>query len=297
MSALELPSSLSSRLGVCSWSLQAGDPSATVERVRATGLSRVQLSMTPAFDDAPTWGGVFDALRDAGIEIVSGMIGPYGEDYSSLASIRQTGGVVPDATWERNRAMCEGVAELAKRHGVKTLTFHAGFIPHDPADPVFTTVRDRLAMIAAMCFERGVDLLLETGQETADDLTAFLDVLDETMGLEIGRGVGVNFDPANMLLYGKGDPIAALTKLIPRVRQVHIKDAVASGQAETWGSEEAVGTGQVDWPAFLAVLKDAGYGGELVIEREAGDARVEDVRAAAAHLAMLWPEVGMEVSG
>ncbi|MEM1444779.1 MAG: sugar phosphate isomerase/epimerase family protein [Planctomycetota bacterium] len=297
MSALELPSSLGSRLGVCSWSLQAADPSATVRRVKATGLSRVQLSMTPVFDDPRKWSPVFDALRSEGIEIVSGMIGPYGEDYASLASIRETGGVVPDATWEKNRAMCEGVAELAKQHGVKTLTFHAGFIPHDPSDPVFMKVRDRLALIAAVCFERGVDLLLETGQETADDLTAFLDALDATMGREVGQGVGVNFDPANMLLYGKGDPIAALTKLMPRVRQVHIKDAIASGQAEAWGSEEVVGTGQVDWPAFLGVLKDAGYGGELVIEREAGESRVDDVRAAAQHMGTLWPEFGPEVFG
>ncbi|MEM7578122.1 MAG: sugar phosphate isomerase/epimerase family protein [Planctomycetota bacterium] len=302
MSALELPSSLASRLGVCSWSLLADDSATLVERVHATGLSRVQLSMTPVFDDPRKWADVFDRLKREGIEVVSGMISPYGEDYASLASIRATGGVLPDGMWERNLAMCEGVADLAKEHGVKTLTFHAGFVPHDPQDPTFGKVRDRLAVIAGLCVERGVDLLLETGQETAADLTVFLDAVDAAMGVvdssfdvdvdvDVGEGVGVNFDPANMLLYGKGDPIAALTQLMPRVRQVHLKDAIASGQAETWGSEEVVGTGQVDWPAFVGVLNDAGYDGELVIEREAGEARVDDVRAAAEHIARLWPEV------
>ncbi|MEM8783193.1 MAG: sugar phosphate isomerase/epimerase family protein [Planctomycetota bacterium] len=298
MSALEIPDSLASRLGVCSWSLLAEDPATLVERVQATGLSRVQLSMTPVFDEPATWGGVLAMLRDAGVEIVSGMIGPYGEDYSSLASIRATGGVVPDATWERNRVMCEGVAELAKQHGVKTLTFHAGFIPHDPADAAFGKVRERLAAVATACFERGVDLLLETGQETAEDLLGFLEALDGAMGVSVADGVGVNFDPANMLLYGKGDPVGALRMLKPRVRQVHVKDALPSGQAEVWGSEEVVGTGAVDWPAFLTTLRDAGYGGAWVIEREAGASRVADVRAAAEHLGSLWPEVfGSGVSG
>ena len=291
MNAMDLPNSLRARLGVCSWSLQADDPQRLVARVQATGLSRVQLSMTPVFDEPETWGEVFSRLDAAGIAVVSGMIGPYGEDYSSLASIRATGGVLPDGTWERNRAMCEGVAELAAAHGVKTLTFHAGFIPHDPSDATFVKVRDRLAEVARMCSNKGVDLLLETGQETAEDLTLFLATLDGVMGVGMSDGVGVNFDPANMLLYGKGDPIAALRTLMPRVRQVHIKDANASSTPGSWGSEEVVGTGEVDWPAFLAVLKEAGYAGELVIEREAGQSRVEDVRAAAEHVGGLWPEV------
>ncbi len=264
-------------LGVCSWSLQPTDPTELLDRVRATGLRRVQLSLTPVVDAPDTWAGLFDALERSSIEVVSGMIGPYGEDYTTLDTIRQTGGVVPDATWDDNWAMCQRVAALAQQHGIEILTFHAGFIPHDPADDVFIRVQQRLGRIAELCADHGLTLLLETGQETAADLTAFLDTLGKD-------NVGVNFDPANMILYGKGDPIAALEMLMPRVKQVHLKDATAADTPGQWGSEVAVGTGDVDWDDFLTVLSQHHYDGDLVIEREAGESRVEDVRQAAAFI-------------
>ena len=92
--------------------------------------------------------------------------------------------------------------------------------------------------------------------------------------------VVVNFDPANMLLYGKGDPIEAVRVLAPWIRQVHVKDANQSADPGTWGEEVAVGTGQVDWPAFFSTLAEVGFTGDIVIEREAGDQRVADIRTA-----------------
>ncbi|HIA27537.1 MAG TPA: hypothetical protein EYN79_05370, partial [Planctomycetes bacterium] len=88
----------------------------------------------------------------------------------------------------------------------------------------------------------GVKLALETGQESAATLEGALEAL--------GRSdVGVNFDPANMILYGMGNPVEALVRLAPRVAQIHIKDALASEVAGEWGSEVVVGTGEVDWQA------------------------------------------------
>ncbi len=265
-------------LGVCSWSLQPSNTAELLDRLSATGLRRTQLSFTPVVDDEAAWTGVFDALGEAGVAVVSGMIGPYGEDYATLETIKATGGVVPDATWDDNWAMCQRVAQLAQQHRVDVLTFHAGFIPHDPADDVFLKVQQRLGRIADLCADHGLTLLLETGQETAEDLTAFLDTLGKD-------NVGVNFDPANMILYGKGDPIAALELLMPRVKQVHIKDATATGTPGTWGAEVVVGSGDVDWDDFLSVLAQHRYAGQLVIEREAGDTRVADVKTAAAYIA------------
>ncbi|XOV74116.1 MAG: sugar phosphate isomerase/epimerase family protein [Phycisphaerales bacterium] len=120
----------------------------------------------------------------------------------------------------------------------------------------------------------GIRLGLETGQETAASLLDALAAIDRD-------SVGVNFDPANMILYAMGDPVEALDRLAPHVVQIHVKDAIATDTPGRWGTEVPAGTGQVDWPAFFAVVRDHLPGIPLVIEREAGDRRIEDIRSAA----------------
>ena len=97
----------------------------------------------------------------------------------------------------------------------------------------------------------------------------------------------MNFDPANMILYDKGDPLEALRALGPWIRQCHIKDARRTRVSGTWGEEVTVGTGEVDWTAFLATLDELGFHGDLCIEREAGNQRLADIRAARVHLESL----------
>src|SRR5690606_21905574 len=121
---------------------------------------------------------------------------------------------------------------------------------------------------------------METGQETAAALDRFLAALDRP-------NVKVNFDPANMILYDKGDPIAALRTLLPHIAQVHVKDAARTTTPGTWGREVPVGDGEVDWPAFVSTLEDGGFDGHYVIEREAGDDRVADVTTAATRITSL----------
>jgi sugar phosphate isomerase/epimerase len=187
---------------------------------------------------------------------------------------------VPDATWDANWRNIQAVAELAARLGLKLVTFHAGFLPHEESDPAFAKLLDRIERIAAVFARHGIALGFETGQETADTLAAFL--------RRLGRPeVGVNFDPANMLLYDKGDPIEALRTLGPWLKQCHIKDARRTRVPGTWGEEVTVGTGEVNWPAFLATLDALGYRGDLCIEREAGEQRVADIRAGRLHLETL----------
>lgn len=267
------PLTESERLAVCSWSLIPENPDDLVGKLLSSGVHRVQLALDPLRDTPAIWGDTQNKLELAGITVVSGMFGCVGEDYSTLDSIRITGGIAPDATWEQNLKNVEATVPIAAALGLELVTFHAGFVPHDPADPDFEKMLGRLKAVADVFDSAGMVVGLETGQETAQELATLLESLQ-------CANVVVNFDPANMILYGKGDPIAALRLLKPWIRQVHIKDATASPVPGEWGEEVPVGTGQVDWPAFFATLRESGYAGDFVIEREAGSQRLTDIAIA-----------------
>lgn len=269
-----------SRLAVCSWSLQPTSPQDLVAKLEATGVRRIQLALDPLREAPAIWGPARNVIEAAGITIVSGMLGCVGEDYSTLDTIRLTGGLAPDATWEQNRKNFSAAVALASAIGLKLVTFHAGFLPRDERDPNFAKMKQRLTEVADSFGTRGIALGLETGQETAPALLELLQKLN--------RGnIGVNFDPANMLLYDKGNPIEAVRTLAPWIRQVHIKDARRTKTPGTWGEEVVAGTGEVDWPAFFAALQSVGFNGDLSIEREAGHQRVADIRAAREMVSLL----------
>jgi L-ribulose-5-phosphate 3-epimerase len=266
-------SKLADRLAVCSWSVQPSSPQELAARLEDIGIHRVQLALDPLRENPKVWDATEACFRDKGISVVSGMFGCVGEDYSTLQSIRDTGGLAPDSTWEQNRRNLRATVPIARRLGLKLLAFHAGFLPHDESDPNFGKMLGRLSEAADVFADAGMNLGLETGQETAPVLLEVLQKLNR-------KNVGVNFDPANMILYDKGDPIEALRVLGGWVRQVHIKDAVRTKVPGTWGEEVPVGTGQVDWRAFIATLNAHNFTGDLVIEREAGQQRVADIRFA-----------------
>ncbi len=266
------------RIAVCSWSLRPSSPESMLDLCRSCGVSAVQLWLDPIRQWQWRPDSVGSLARVHGLSLVSGMFAPKDEDYSTLETIKATGGVRPDATWEANHKAADADAIMAARFGIPLVTFHAGFIPHDKADPARAVMTTRLRQIAEAMAARNIRIALETGQEDAATLLDALREINE--GLEEKAEVGVNFDPANMILYGMGDPVAALKQLMPHVLQVHIKDALPTKTRGTWGEEKAVGQGAVDWAKFFGVLKDAGYTGDFVIEREAGDDRVADVRVA-----------------
>jgi len=266
-----------SKLAVCSWSLRPADPRDLVAQLQIIGIRRVQIALDPLRELPSVWGVLPELCARHGVELVSGCFGTAGEDYSTLESIQRTGGVVPDATWPENWRNIQTAADIAQKLKLKLVTFHAGFLPHEPSDPRLKTLLQRIALIADLFAARGMELGFETGQETAETLGAFLHQLGEPH-------VGVNFDPANMILYDKGDPIAALQVLGPWLKQCHIKDAVKTRTPGTWGEEVPVGAGQVDWPAFLRTLDRLGFQGNLAIEREAGEQRVADIRTARQYL-------------
>lgn len=261
------------RLGVCSWSLEPRSITDLVLKVRACGLTSVQLALRPLrtreFDPARTAA----ALAESGIAIASGMSSMQGEDYTTLETIRRTGGVRPDLQWKDNWNALKSDALNARALGITLVTFHAGFLPHERDDPERIELTERLRAIVDMFADHGVQVGFETGQETADTLLEFLEDLARAHA-------GVNFDPANMILYGMGDPVAALEKLVHRVKQIHIKDARKTTRAGEWGSEVVVGTGEVNWPRFLGLLATEAPSIDLMIEREAGSNRVTDIVAA-----------------
>jgi sugar phosphate isomerase/epimerase len=261
-------------VGVCSWSLKPNDAADLAALVGQVGLNHVQLALNALiYLDAGGRKAYFDTLAQSGVAVISGMVGFPGEKYASIASIRETGGFLPDQQWPERRQITIDAAKLAADAGVTVLTSHVGFVPH-AGDPRYAAVRDRIGDVARELAKLGVTFLFETGQEKADELLHLLTDLK-------APNIGVNFDPANMILYGAGDPVAAVRKLGKHIRQVHVKDATASAEpGVAWGQEVAFGTGEVPHQAFADALKEAGFKGPLVIEREAGPQRVADVRFA-----------------
>ncbi|GIX50213.1 MAG: hexulose-6-phosphate isomerase [Limisphaera sp.] len=265
--------SLAERLAVCSWSLLPGGADQLIRLLEQVDLFRVQLALDPLHESPVAWRLTRESLAVNGVEVVSGMFTTVGEDYSTLESIRRTGGLVPDEHWEENWRRVQIVRDIARSLRIRLVTFHAGFLPEDPGDPACQRLFDRVCRVADCFGEAGIQLAFETGQETAETLAGFLTRLNRP-------NLGVNFDPANMILYDKGDPVQALRVLAPWLRQCHLKDARRTRVPGTWGEEVVLGTGDVDWPAFFRTLAEIGFDGDLCIEREAGNRRVEDIRAA-----------------
>lgn len=283
------------RVGVCSWSLQPTDPLDLAEKAREVGVDAVQLALDPLRAGAWSVDATVRTLHDAGIEIRSGMMTTVGEDYATLETIRKTGGIRPDHTWEENYAAARDIAKLVSEMRIPLVTFHAGFIPEwhsdhsnrpesshltvlDTHHPELPKLLERVGAIADVFAEHRVTLGLETGQEHAEPLRQFLAALDR-------RNVGVNFDPANIILYGVGNPIAALRMLAGRVVQMHIKDARPAALPGEWGEEVRVGDGAVDWTEFIIAVEELTPNRDMMIERESGTSRIADARRAREFLA------------
>lgn len=268
------------RLAVCSWSLQQKTPEELIEGVKQIGVKCVQIALDPIRENPEVWGKTRELCNSAGLILVSGMFGTIGEDYTTMETIKKTGGVVPDQHWPENWKNIQATADLAKSMGLRLITFHAGFLPHDHNSPEFKKLVSRIGQIADMFKRKGLELAFETGQEDADDLELFL--------IQLNRpNVGVNFDPANMILYDRGEPVEALRTLGKRLKQVHIKDATRTKTPGEWGVEVPVGTGEVDWKEFFNTLDELRFSGFCCIEREAGEQRIADIKTAREFISQL----------
>lgn len=249
----------------------------TLAEVKQFGLRAGQLGFpgSLALDGAAeNWDEALTAERFVAITAVCSYIG---EDYSDISAVRSTVGLVPRATRAERVARTEAVSDVAAKLGIDSVACHIGFIPEAPGNPVYREIRDAAREICDRCGANGQFFTLETGQEPARVLLRFMEDVDRP-------NLKINFDPANMILYGTGDPIEALDLLGKYVISVHCKDGdwPPMDQPASLGIERALGEGAVDFPGFLSKLKEIGYRGALCIEREEGnhDSRARDIRQA-----------------
>jgi sugar phosphate isomerase/epimerase len=261
-------------IGVCSWSLQVTCVNELAGLMTNLGLSAVQIACGDPHHAAWSEGDSMPAAALAsGLNLTGAMLGFPGEDYTTPASIKDTGGFGNPATRVERLERLSWALDRTIALELNDLMLHAGFIPEigDSARPAFLDTLGRAASMAAL---KGIILAFETGQETAILLRKTLDELK-------CPNVKVNFDPANMLLYDKGDPLQAIDILGPDIRSVHVKDAIAPTVEGQWGEELPLGKGRVNIPAFISALKRVGYKGPLCIEREVGDqaSRINDIRS------------------
>ncbi|QDU61856.1 Xylose isomerase-like TIM barrel [Planctomycetes bacterium Pan216] len=261
-------------IGVCSWSLQVTNLPQLAGYCEQLGVDLVQIACGDPHHAAWEENETFvDAAKSAPFRLSSAMIGFPGEDYTTPATIQQTGGFGNPKTREERIETFRWAVERTVALGLDKVLCHGGFMPESDG-PERDQMLAALRQAAGIAAEKGVTLMLETGQETASCLRRTLDELGE-------KNLKVNFDPANMLLYNMGNPIEALDLLGPDIAGVHLKDAHPPTTAGEWGAEVPLGTGSVDIPRFVAKLDEIGFEGPLLIEREAGDvpSRLKDIKA------------------
>lgn len=227
--------------------------------------------------------------KDADITVTCVFGGFDGESYADIPTTARTVGLVPQETRAARIQEMKEISDFAKVLGCGTVGLHVGFVPERGSldyNNLLTAVRDLLDHVA----KNGQNLHLETGQETAAHLLEFIHDVDRP-------NLFINFDPANMILYGTGDPIEALKKVGHFVRSVHCKDAKWAAEGDRgkgWGSEVALGEGDVGMKTYLETLQEIGYKGPLTIEREIAhdrDRQKRDIGTAAALLQRLRAEI------
>lgn len=198
-------------------------------------------------------------LEELGIRITVVFGGFEGESYADIPTTARTVGLVPAETRAERVQELKEISDFARLLGVDAVGLHLGFIPHDAGSGLFDQVVNVTREVCDHCRSNDQTLHLETGQESADDLLQFIAAVDRD-------NLFVNFDPANMILYGSGEPVEALGKVGKYVRSVHCKDARwAAKPGEEWGTELPLGEGDVGMENFLAKLKEIGYAGPLTI--------------------------------
>ena len=250
----------------------------TIAGIAAMGVRCGQLGIGGDTHITPEWVEKIKAdLAAHDFHIVTVLAAYSGEDYADVPTVQRTVGFVPHSTRAARLDRTLELVDVAAKLGVPGIACHVGFVPEDKLDPDYMEVRDVVRRICDYAASRGQTFALETGQEPAHALLEFI--------TDVNRpNLKVNFDPANMILYGSGDPHDAVRLLASKIVSVHAKDGDWPPQHDrtALGRERALGKGSVDIPRFIQTLKEAGYQGALCIEREARDPveRVEDMRAA-----------------
>jgi L-ribulose-5-phosphate 3-epimerase len=257
---------------------------ATLRGVKKFGLRSGQLGFPgelPLEGAAEKW---LEALNDEDFLAVTAVCSYVGENYADVPTVQRTVGLVPESTRAERIRRTKAVSDIAAQLGIESIACHIGFVPHNGDESLYKQIRDVTREICDYCGKNGQAFTLETGQEPAKVLLKFIE--------DVGRpNLKINFDPANMILYGTGDPIEALGVLSKFVISVHCKDSdwPPLDQPAALGPERPLGEGSVDIPGFISKLKEIGYTGILSIEREESHAkkREADIRKAVSLLRRL----------
>src|SRR5437764_4429397 len=224
-------------VGVCSWSLRVTSVPELKALLSRLGTDVVQIACgDPHHASWDEGDNLPAAARAAGFRMTGAMLGFPGEDYTTPQTIQHTGGFGNPATRAERLERFAWALDRTRALGLADLMLHAGFIP-EPGEPDRRPFLDTLGKVSAMAQAKGVTVAFERGQETAELLRLTLDELKCS-------NLKVNFDPANMLLYDKGDPLRAVEVLGPDIRSVHVRDANRPTVPGTWGEEVPTGQGQ-----------------------------------------------------
>jgi sugar phosphate isomerase/epimerase len=234
-----------------------------LEVAHELGVPTIQLHAPAAQTRTPENAERFlKRLSDLGITLTAVFGGFEGESYADIPTVSRTVGLVPPETRAARTQEMKEIADFAKLLGCPVVALHLGFIPHDSSDPLYAEVLEVTRDVCDHVKANGQDLHLETGQESAAGLLAFIRDVDRD-------NLFVNFDPANMILYGTGEPIEALRQIGTLVHSVHCKDGKwAANPGAEWGQEVPLGEGDVGMENYLRTLDSLGYAGPLTIERE-----------------------------
>jgi len=201
------------------------------------------------------------AAADAGVRITAFWAGVPGPARWNFTEGPLTLGLVPpEFRWVRVEAL-KRWAEFAVELEVPAIITHCGFLPENMTDHEYLPVLLAIKDVAGYCKKLGIGFWFETGQETPVTLLRYI----EEIGLD---NLGINLDPANLILYGRGNPVDALDVFGKYVTCIHAKDGFYPTNGKSLGREVRVGTGAVRFPEFLRKLHGLGYQGDLIIERE-----------------------------
>ena len=262
------------------------DALAALQHVRSLGVPTAQISYPAAMDHEAGVRAIEAARRATGIEITTIFCSFAGESYANISAVQTSVGLVPESTRAERVERISKIGKFAHEIGVARVAMHIGSVHGDHSAPLHAQMVQVTRQICDELASRGQVFALETGQENAQTLKRFIEDVKRD-------NLKVNFDPANMILYGVDQPISALNVLIPWIDGVHCKDGRWPTQEGQLGQETPLGEGDVDFRAWLKRLLELGYRGPLTIEREiSGDQQRQDILRAVALLEGLLQELG-----
>jgi len=260
-------------IGVLSTCMGIRDLEKALAVIRELGLEVVQLQSRHLPDDCYSGEGarrLVGLLENLGLHVSGLCIVHEGERYDDREAVERTVGYLPPETLTERLEYSRGCVDLAAAMGAPTVTTHMGILPKIPSEPGYQRLLRAVREVAHYCQRTGIELALETGQETGTDLLEFIS--------RVGEEVKVNFDGANLILYGQDDPLMALRALKALIVHVHAKDGLPPTRFGLLGREVPLGEGKAKVREAIRELVASGYAGPFIMEIYCGTDRLLELR-------------------